>query len=244
MRTLITFTVFAALLTACAPNLSSAPNHLGVVQQRGASGNVQTVQLVVIPSSASCQLSSTAYRHGMHRSGLLSVPIKASPVTVYCTKGGHSPAKRTLANTLEEPGGLATEAIVGGFFGLFKSVMTGKGQRYPPMLHMILPTLRDDKVQQQQIAYNRELIEANWRLLKTGRDIECNRRGSAVETSIWSIHCETARFANYKAEDLRAFDTLTQRYGRFATISISTNASRANPVTPTQVRAGNRSAGK
>ena len=211
MRTLITFTVFAALLTACAPNLSSAPNHLGVVQQRGASGNVQTVQLVVIPSSASCQLSSTAYRHGMHRSGLLSVPIKASPVTVYCTKGGHSPAKRTLANTLEEPGGLATEAIVGGFFGLFKSVMTGKGQRYPPMLHMILPTLRGDKVQPQQIAYNRELIEANWRLLKTGPDIECNRRGSAVETSIWSIHCETARFANYKAEDLRAFDTLTQR---------------------------------
>ena len=211
MRTLITFTVFAALLTACAPNLSSAPNHLGVVQQRGASGNVQTLQLVVIPSSASCQLSSTAYRHGMHRSGLLSVPIKASPVTVYCTKGGHAPAKRTLANTLEEPGGLATEAIVGGFFGLFKSVMTGKGQRYPPMLHMILPTLRDDKVQRQQIAYNRELIEANLRLLKTGRDIECNRRGSAVETPIWSIHCETARFANYKAEDLRAFDTLTQR---------------------------------
>ena len=211
MRTLITFTVFAALLTACAPNLSSAPNHLGVVQQRGASGNVQTVQLVVIPSSASCQLSSTAYRHGMHRSGLLSVPIKASPVTVYCTKGGHSPAKRTLANTLEEPGGLATEAIVGGFFGLFKSVMIGKGQRYPPMLHMILPTLRDDKVQRQQIAYNRELIEANRRLLKTGRDIECNRRGSAVETSIWSIHCDTARFADYKAEDLRAFNTLTQR---------------------------------
>jgi len=211
MRTLITFTVFAALLTACAPNLSSAPNRPGVVQQRGASGNVQTVQLVVIPSSASCQLSGTAYRHGMHGSGLLSVPIKASPVTVYCTKGGHAPAKRTLASTLEEPGGLATEAIVSGFFGFFKSVMIGKGQRYPPMLHMILPTLRDDKVQRQQIAYNRELIEANWRLLKTGRDIEWNRRGSAVETSIWLIHCDTARFADYKAEDLRAFGTLTQR---------------------------------
>jgi len=47
---------------------------------------------------------------------------------------------------LEEPSGLATEAIVGGFFGFFKSVMIGKGQRYPPMLHMILPTLRDDEV--------------------------------------------------------------------------------------------------
>lgn len=146
MGTLVTFTVFAALLTACAPNLSSAPNRPGIVQQRGASGSVQTVQLVVISSSASCQLSGTAYRHGRHGSCVLSVPIKASPVTVYCTKGGHAPAKRTLANTLEEPSDLATEAIVVGFFGFFKSVMIGKGQRYPPMLHMILPTLRDDEV--------------------------------------------------------------------------------------------------
>jgi len=137
MRTLITLIVFADLLTACAPNLSSAPIRPGGVQQRGTSGNIQTVQLVVIPSSASCQLSSTAYRHGMHRLGLLSAPIKASPVIVYCTKGGHAPAKRTLASTLEEPGGLATEAIVGGFLGFFKSVMIGKAQRYPPMLHMI-----------------------------------------------------------------------------------------------------------
>lgn len=60
MHTLIIFTVFAALLTACAPNLSSAPNRPGVVQQRGANGNIQTAQLVVIPSSASYQLSGTA----------------------------------------------------------------------------------------------------------------------------------------------------------------------------------------
>ena len=137
MRTLVTFTVFAALLTACAPNLSSAPIRPGVVQQRGAYGNIRTFQLVVIPSGASCQLSGTAYRHGIHRLGLLSAPIKASPVSVYCTKGGHVPAKRTLASTLEEPDGLATEAIVGGFIGFFKSVMIGKAQRYPPMLNMI-----------------------------------------------------------------------------------------------------------
>ena len=88
----------------------------------------------------------------MHGSGLLSVLIKASPVTVYCAKDGYALAKRTLAITLEVPGGLATEAIVSGFFSFFKSVMIGKGQRYPLMLHMILPTLQDDKIQQQQIA--------------------------------------------------------------------------------------------
>ena len=33
-------------------------------------------------------------------------------------------------------------------------------------------------------------------------------------------------------------------YGRLATISISTSASRASPVTPIQVRAGNRPAGQ
>ena len=137
MRTLITFIVFADLLTACAPNLSSAPIRPGVVQQRGACGNIRTVQLVVIPSGASCQLSGTAYRHGIHRLGLLSAPIKASPVSVYCTKGGHAPAKRTLASPLAESDGLATEAIVGGFLGFFKSVMIGKAQRYPPMLNMI-----------------------------------------------------------------------------------------------------------
>ena len=137
MRTLITFIVFADLLNTCAPNLSSAPIRPRVVQQRGASGNIQSVQLVVIPSSASCQLSGTDYRRGMHRSGLLSAPIKASPVSVYCAKGGHVPAKRTLASTLEKPDSLAKEAIVVGFLGFFKSVMIGKVQRYPPMLHRI-----------------------------------------------------------------------------------------------------------
>lgn len=211
MRQLILLSCLTALLSACAPNLSSAPHRPGVVQQRGASGNIQTVQLVVIPDNASCQLSGTAYRQGLRGSGIISVPIKASPVTVYCTKDGHAPARRTLTSTLEEPGGLATEAIVGGFFGFFKSVMVGKGQRYPPMLHLVLPALRDDAARQRTDAYNRQLIEANWRLLKTGRDIECKRGNGAVETSVWSIHCDTARFADYKAEDLKAFDNLTQR---------------------------------
>jgi len=83
MRNLAVLPLFIALLAACAPNLSSAPARPGVVQQRGAAGNVQSVQMVVPPKDASCQLSGTAYRHGMQGSGMLSVPIKASPVTVY-----------------------------------------------------------------------------------------------------------------------------------------------------------------
>lgn len=196
---------------ACAPNLSSAPARPGVVQQRGASGNVQTVQLVVIPSNARCQLSGTAYRHGMQGSGLLSVPIKASPVTIHCAHDGHKPAQRELTSTLEEPGGLATQAITGGLFGFFKSVMIGQGQRYPPMVHVILPSIVYDDERSQKTAYNRQLIESNWNLLKTGRDIECKRRKGGVETSIWSIHCDTARFTDYKAADLKAFDALSRR---------------------------------
>jgi hypothetical protein len=46
---------------------------------------------------------------------------------------------------------------------------------------------------------------------KTGRDIKCNQHGSAAETSIWSIHWYTARFADDNAEDLKAFNTLAQR---------------------------------
>ena len=210
MRNLAVLPLFIALLAACAPNLSSAPARPGVVQQRGAAGNVQSVQMVVLPKDASCQLSGTAYRHGMQGSGMLSVPIKASPVTVYCSRTGHLPATRTLSSTLEEPGGLATEAITGGLFGFFKSVMIGQGQRYPPMVHIILPPIRETAEKRNDAAYNQQLIEANWRLLKTGRDIECRRKNGAVETSIWSIHCDTDRFTDYKTQDLKAFDALTR----------------------------------
>ena len=196
---------------ACAPNLSSAPGRPGVGQQRGASGNVQTVQLVVIPNDARCQLSGTAYRHGMQGSGLLSVPIKASPVTIYCAHDDHKSAQRELASTLEEPGGLATEAITGGLFGFFKSVMIGQGQRYPPMVHVILPPITYGAEKDRKAAYNRQLIESNWKLLKTGRDIECKNRKGGVETSICLIHCDTARFTDYKAADLKAYEALTQR---------------------------------
>ena len=146
----------------------------------------------------------------MRGSGLLSVPIKASPVTVYCTKDGHVPVKRSFTSTLEEPGSLATEAVVNGVFGFFKSVMIGKGQRYPPMVHVILPSMKDSLNNRQQLSYNRQLIESNWRLFEKGREIECKRK-RAVETSIWSIHCDTARFADYKAADLQAFDKTGQR---------------------------------
>ena len=74
----------------------------------------------------------------MRESGLLSTPIKASPVTVYCTKDGHVPVKRSFTSTLEEPSSLANEAVVNGSFGFFKSVMVGKGRRYPPMVHVVL----------------------------------------------------------------------------------------------------------
>lgn len=211
MHRIVILLLIAVGLAGCAPNLSSAPARPGVVQQRGASGNLQTVQLVVIPSSATCQLSGTAYRHGMKGSGLLSVPIKASPVTVYCTQDGYLPAKRAITSTLEEPGGLATQALTGGVFGFFKSVMIGQGQRYPPMVHMILPPLRNGAKEQQNLSYNRQLIVSNWQLLQKGRDIECSRGKSRVEASNWSVHCDTARFSDYQAEDLKAFDAVTRR---------------------------------
>ena len=94
----------------------------------------------------------------MPKSGLFSTPIKASPVTVYCTKDGHVPVKRSFTSTLEEPGSLANEAVVDGFF---KSVMVGKGQRYPPMVHVVLPSLKDSLKTRQQLSYNRQLIESN-----------------------------------------------------------------------------------
>jgi hypothetical protein len=40
-----------------------------------------------------------------------------------------------FAHTLEEPGDLATEAIVNKFLGFFKSIMIGKAQRYPTLAH-------------------------------------------------------------------------------------------------------------
>ena len=146
----------------------------------------------------------------MRGCGLLSVPIKASPVTVYCTKDGHVPVKRLFTSALEEPGSFATEAVVNDFFGFFKSVMVGKGQRYLPMVHVILPSLKDSLNNRQQLSYNRQLIESNWRLFEKIREIECKRK-RAVENSIWSIHCDTTRFADYKAADLQAFDKTGQR---------------------------------
>ena len=146
----------------------------------------------------------------MRESGLLSTPTKASPVTVYCTKDSHVPVKRSFPSTLEEPGSLANEAVVNGYFGFFKSVMVRKGQRYPPMVHVVLPSLKDSLNNRQQLSYNRQLIESNRRLFEKGREIEC-KRNRAVETSIWSIHCDTTRFADYKAADLQAFDKTGQR---------------------------------
>jgi len=195
----------------CAPNLSSAPARPGVVQERGATGNIQTVQFVVIPNDATCRLSGTAYDHGMQGSGLLSVPIKASPVTIHCSKRGHHPVKREVSSTLEEPGGLASEALTGGLFGFFKSVMIGKGQRYPPMVHMVLPHSRSNTASDETLAYNRQLIQANWKLLKRGREIECKGKNGTVETSIWSIHCDTARFKDYESDDLKAFDSASRK---------------------------------
>ena len=97
----------------------------------------------------------------MRESGLLSTPIKASPVPVYCTKNGHLPVERSFTTTLEEPGSLANEAVVNGSFRFFKSVMVGKGQRYPPMVHVVLPSLKDSLNNRQQLSYNRQLIESN-----------------------------------------------------------------------------------
>ena len=102
----------------------------------------------------------------MRGCGLFSVPIKASPVTVYCTKDGDVPVKRLFTSALEEPGNVATEAVVNGFF---RSVMVGKGQRHLPMVHVILPYLKDSLNNRQQLSYNCHLIESNWRLFEKSR---------------------------------------------------------------------------
>ena len=146
----------------------------------------------------------------MRGCGLFSVPIKALPVTVYCTKDGDVPVKRLFTSALEEPGNVATKAVVNGFFGFFKSVMFGKGQRYLPMVHVILPSLKDSLNKRPKLSYNRQLIEINWRIFEKGSEIGCKRRHT-VETSIWSIHRDTARFADYKAADLRAVAKTGQR---------------------------------
>lgn len=200
-----------ALLGACAPNLSSPPARPGVVEQRGASGNLQSVQFVVIPSDATCQISGTALREGLRGSGLIAIPVKASPVEIHCRRSGYRPATRTLVSTFEEPGGLASEAISGGLFGFFKSVMIGQGQRFPPMVHIVLPPIRVAPETARTLADSRQLIESNWSLFTTGREIECNGRNGAVSTNLWSVHCDTGRFRDYLAEDLKAFDSLAKR---------------------------------
>ena len=119
MRLIPILLLCLGLGAGCAPNLSSAPARPGVVQERGATGNIQTVQFVVIPNDATCRLSGTAYRQGIQESGFLSVPIKASPVTIYCSKRGFNRVISELSSTLKEPGGLASEALTGGLFGFF-----------------------------------------------------------------------------------------------------------------------------
>ena len=106
-----------ALGAGCAPNLSRELVRSGAVQERGATYNIQTVQFIVIPTDATCRLSGTAYRHGIQGSGFLSLPIKSSPVTIYCSKRGFDPVIRELSSTLKGPGGLASEALTGGLFG-------------------------------------------------------------------------------------------------------------------------------
>ena len=87
------------------------------MQEQGTTDNIQNVQFIVIPTDATCRLSGTAYRHGIQGSGFLSVPIKSSPVTIYCSKRGFDPVIRELSRTLKEPGGLASAALAGGQFG-------------------------------------------------------------------------------------------------------------------------------
>ena len=140
MRLIPIFLLCLGLGAGCAPNLSSAPARPGVVQERGATGNTQTVQFIAIPNDATCRLSGTAYHHGIHGSGLVLVPIKASPVTICCSKRGFDPMKRELSSTLKEPDGLASEKLTGGLLGFFKSLMIGRatlstnGPRGPALL--------------------------------------------------------------------------------------------------------------
>ena len=208
MRAVLAIVLVCFALPACAPNLSSPPARPGVVEQRGASGNLQSIQFVVLPNDAMCQISGTAYREGMRGSGLITVPVKASPVEIYCSRTGYRPAKRTIGSTLEEPGGFASEAIVGGVFGFLKSVMIGQGQRFPPMVHIVLRPIREAPETGKTVAESRQLIESNWGLFTTGREIECNGRNGAVSTNLWSVHCDTARFRDYLADDLKAFDAV------------------------------------
>ena len=119
MRLIPILLLCLALGAGCAPNLSYELVRPGVVQERGATDNIQTVQFIVIPTDATCRLSGTAYRHGIQGSGFLSVPIKPSPVTIYCSKRGFDPVIRELSSTLKEPGGHASEALTGGLLGFF-----------------------------------------------------------------------------------------------------------------------------
>jgi hypothetical protein len=98
MCPLITFIVFAALLAACVPNLNSGINRPRLAQQRVDSNNDQTVQLVVIPSSAYVPIIA-------HR-------LSAQNILIRPAIGTH----QGFAQTLEEPGDLATEAICQRFF--------------------------------------------------------------------------------------------------------------------------------
>ena len=89
--------------------------------------------------------------------------------------------------------------------------MIGKGQRYSPTVHVVLPHSRSDTKSEETLTYNRRLIKSNWKLFKHGREIECKRKSGTVETSIWSIHSDTARLEDYESDDLKTFDTVTQK---------------------------------
>ena len=49
--------------------------------------------------------------------------------------------------------------------------MIGKGQRYPPTVHLVLPHSRSNTKSEETLTYNRQLIKSNWKLLKRGREI-------------------------------------------------------------------------
>ena len=76
---------------------------------------------------------------------------------------------------------------------------------------MVLPYSRSNTKSEETLTYNRQLIKSNWQLLKHGREIECKRKSGTVETSIWSILSDTARFKDYESDDLKTFNTVTQK---------------------------------
>jgi len=191
-------------LPGCAPNLSSPPARPGVVHQRGASGNAQTVQFVVIPNDATCRLTGTAFRRGLKGSSMVVLPVNASPVEVSSFRQGHVSVKRKLLSSL------AGQLVMGGVVGFLKSIVGGKGKRFPPLVHLYLRPVGSGVVQSENLARSRRMIESNWELFRDGRDIECRGRNRVVATDLWAIYCDTGQFGQYLKADLAAFDSSTR----------------------------------